>query len=412
MKFLFITSFPPFPIDRSGGGIRSRLIIDALNKIGTVSIFYLNYRSGDKNSSDEIYKLLSENSTVLEQSIQIGDRRKFITAVDKIIRGFKFIFGDRFSAAGLKIDQNARQTLEAIVSLKKYDVVFGRCSRPTAVSGILDIEGIPLIVDADDWEPSRVDVRLKIVKKQNVFVRLYLHRLKKGSDYLGRRILDRAQHVFLASETDTKKLNKNIVSTLPNLPLSDQGGEIISLPPSDPHSKTFFAVGQWSKNQNSDGMFWFLESCWPRILLKVPDARFRIAGGLTKKLSSRWSRYKNVELLGFVENLAIEYERAAVIVVPITWGGGTKIKTLEALAYGRVPIGSSHAFDGLAELPIPIQAVSISDDPEMLALNAVRLLNDYDFRLLRENDIEAYYHNNYSISKFEEILTKTVKDLS
>ena len=49
----------------------------------------------------------------------------------------------------------------------------------------------------------------------------------------------------------------------------------------------------------------------------------------------------NVEVSGFVQDLPPVYERAAFTVAPIYWGGGTKIKVLESLAYGRTCVASA-----------------------------------------------------------------------
>ncbi|WFU86117.1 glycosyltransferase family 4 protein [Rhizobium sp. CC1099] len=411
MRILFITSFPPFPIDRTGGGIRSRLLIDALKKIGSVGIFYLNYRGADHDISHELSPLFADGSLMLEQSVKIGGQGKIYAHADKALRGLGMIWGRKLAAAGLRVDIGARKAIEDLVASKKYDLVVARLSRPTAVSGLLDVDNIPLIVDADDWEPSRVTTQLNVVPWYNILVRAYLHRMHGGAEYLGQRILERADHVFLASETDTALISKIIATTLPNLPLSNDGGEIVRLSQSDAKSRILFAVGQWSKAQNSDGMSWFIENSWPLILRKVPEARLRIAGRVSDDLSKVWKRRKNLDLLGFIDDLTPEYEQAAAVVAPITWGGGTKIKVLEALAYGRVPVGTSHAFDGLADEPILNDVVVKSDDAEKLADGAVKLLCDHDFRSSQEIMTLKYYGDNYSISCFNEMVAETVKSV-
>jgi glycosyltransferase involved in cell wall biosynthesis len=55
-----------------------------------------------------------------------------------------------------------------------------------------------------------------------------------------------------------------------------------------------------------------------------------------------------VEVAGFVDNLASEYANADVVVAPVFSGGGTQIKVLEALAYGRGLVASPFALAGFS----------------------------------------------------------------
>ena len=81
-----------------------------------------------------------------------------------------------------------------------------------------------------------------------------------------------------------------------------------------------------------------------------------------------------VELPGFVEDLAPEYAAADVVVVPLRHGGGTRIKLLEAFAYG-VPVVAS---------PVAAAGLDVSDghhlvvarDPEQTAEAVAAILLD------------------------------------
>lgn len=56
----------------------------------------------------------------------------------------------------------------------------------------------------------------------------------------------------------------------------------------------------------------------------------------------------NVRVLGYVENLCTYYLSAAAVLCPIFMGAGMKVKTIEALKYGRYIIATPHALNGLS----------------------------------------------------------------
>lgn len=411
IKTLFVTAFPYFPIDRSGGGIRSRLLLDALSQAGPVGVFYLNYRGPTHDLSQLAGSPLGDdirNIKILD-SVLVGGGNGITAYADKTSRALSFIFGSGMATAGLSVSREASRGISELIERNEVDLIVGRLSRPTAVAGLLNERRIPLIVDADDWDPHRITARIHATPKYNFPLRAYLYRYRHGSDYLGARVLEGAEHVWLASETDTLMIDRPSVTTLPNLPLARTGEEIVSLPRSKAASTVVFAVGQWVKPQNSDGMKWFLRYVWPAISQRVPQAELRIGGEVPESLARNWGAQHKVRVLGFIDELRREYDEAALIVTPITWGGGTKIKVLEAFAYGRVPIGPEHAFDGLADAPQVKAIAAIENDARRLAAVAVGLLDKPEQRFWREGAAVEYYRKNYSRAAFNAHVQTTVE---
>jgi glycosyltransferase involved in cell wall biosynthesis len=58
-------------------------------------------------------------------------------------------------------------------------------------------------------------------------------------------------------------------------------------------------------------------------------------------------RQPDIRVLGFVRDLAAVYRRASLLIAPMQAGGGTRIKVLEAAAFGLASVTSPHAADGL-----------------------------------------------------------------
>jgi succinoglycan biosynthesis protein ExoO len=94
---------------------------------------------------------------------------------------------------------------------------------------------------------------------------------------------------------------------------------------------------------NVDGLNWFLDSVWPIVMARRPDAVLRVVGSVCDRVRHR----PGVELLGRVRDLDLEYSRTRMCVVPLRVGSGLKIKTAEAIAHHRPLVTTSIGAEGL-----------------------------------------------------------------
>ncbi len=91
----------------------------------------------------------------------------------------------------------------------------------------------------------------------------------------------------------------------------------------------------------------FLDYTWPLVQERYPEARLRLIG----KVCDYVHTYDDsVEKIGFVRDLTEEYTQASVVINPCGVGTGLKIKTVEALAWGKAHIGWPASADGLREI--------------------------------------------------------------
>jgi polysaccharide biosynthesis protein PslH len=106
-----------------------------------------------------------------------------------------------------------------------------------------------------------------------------------------------------------------------------------------------------------------------------PRATAWIVGNYSKdNRVARLGALPGVVLFGFVEDLSALYARAAVVVVPLASGSGTKLKVLEAFAHG-VPVVTSPV--GAAGLGVRHGVhLLVGDGPEELARHVSALLAD------------------------------------
>jgi len=98
---------------------------------------------------------------------------------------------------------------------------------------------------------------------------------------------------------------------------------------------TFVCLGNLVLPHNADGVRWFLASCMPDLARRMPGARVRIIGrGAPQDLLDLASRFPQVTVEGYVEDLDSELASAAALLAPMRFGSGIKIKIVDALARG------------------------------------------------------------------------------
>lgn len=92
---------------------------------------------------------------------------------------------------------------------------------------------------------------------------------------------------------------------------------------------------------NFDGLLWFIKN----VMIKLPYCHLTVVGKDMEKKKDILSR-ENVTIAGTVEDLSVYYYRADAVVIPILYGDGMKIKTAEAMMYGKPIFGTNEAFEG------------------------------------------------------------------
>jgi glycosyltransferase involved in cell wall biosynthesis len=155
---------------------------------------------------------------------------------------------------------------------------------------------------------------------------------------------------------------------IPETPASSAGDE----------SPTVLFVGNFIHPPNVDAALRLATSIFPSVAQEIPDARLYLVGDRPPRELER-AADSNVVVTGRVDDVVPYLERANAVVAPLRRGGGTRVKVLEALAYGKALVASSLALEGIDVTDGVHVLVADADDASAAAL--VSLLRD---RTLRE----------------------------
>lgn len=112
-----------------------------------------------------------------------------------------------------------------------------------------------------------------------------------------------------------------------------------------PNSLVFTGAMDWYPNE--DGILDFIDSTLPLVRRDIPDASLTVVGrNPTMRLRSAAAR-AGVQITGTVQDVRPFVADAAVFVVPLRVGGGTRLKILEALAMGKSVVATTIGAEGL-----------------------------------------------------------------
>ncbi len=125
---------------------------------------------------------------------------------------------------------------------------------------------------------------------------------------------------------------------------------------------------------NAAAMLYFVDEIWPLIRARAPGAMLRIVGGDPAPEVLRLAQLPNVSVRGNVADMRPYLANAAVVVVPLRVGGGTRLKIVEALAMARAVVTTSVGCEGL--MVQDGKQLFVADEPIAFAARVVELLHD------------------------------------
>jgi len=144
---------------------------------------------------------------------------------------------------------------------------------------------------------------------------------------------------------------------------------------SDPAANSLIFAGNLSWYPNAAAMLYFAEKVWPLLREAVHGVTMHVVGANPPApLQALASRDPSFKVHGFVPDVRVYLNQAAIYVCPIRDGGGTKLKVLDALAMGKALVADPIACEGIDVAEG--QTVLFAREPQEYVRQIARLLGN------------------------------------
>ncbi len=382
MRILAVTHVFPWPA-YNGARIRTANIVRALSRAGEVDLFTIL----STQEARELGESGGRGDLVEGAAARVGAATRPSSSYRIRRRLGWMVAGSLPYELGTR-DYSAVRTAFLTWAKPPYDLIWMEHAESFVAFEAL-MNG-PCVVDLDDLEDHKILARLA-ARRDDWRRRAWWSRgapvavakqwgstMQGGLDVrrwreLQRRIASTVDVVTVCSSLDRARLGVGNTAVVPNgYPATSRplGRTEVGRPP------TLLLAGALSYTPNADAAHYFVRDVLPRIRERLPDAQVRLVGRHDVRVEEL--RGEGVMLSGYVRDIGTELARADVVVVPIRFGGGTRIKILEAFAH-RIPVAStSLGCEGLEA--VGERHLLISDDPDGFAADCVRLLTDRGLR--------------------------------
>ena len=266
-----------------------------------------------------------------------------------------------------------RQKLEEVLAADTFDAIHVQHLRMSPY--LANHKELPRILDMPDAFSLYWERRMKAQKNpfKKIFETIEQKRVLKYE-----RIMHKYNMSLVCSAEDLAYLKEqhsiSNINLLPNgvdLDTFKAGGHDYS------HNHTLLFTGNMDYAPNVDAVQYFVEEVFPIIKQQHPQVKFIIAGQRPVKKVQDLAT-DDIQVTGFIKDLAAVYNQASVVVAPLRFGAGTQNKVLEAMAMGVPVVCSNIGFKGLGIESG--EGAIMQTDPKLFAQSVIQLLNSQQLR--------------------------------
>jgi polysaccharide biosynthesis protein PslH len=364
MKILWLSAGLLLPLDK-GGKLRTWHLMRHLarrHEITVLSYVDLDTAPGHLAGMSQVCRTLV---TVARQDVPKGSARFALDAAAHLVRRLPYAIGKYRSA-------EYRRRLEDLLGTGGFDLVV--CDFLTPAANVPPRLPCPAVlfthnVEAELWrrhaETARSPLRKALLTTQwRRMLRFEREAVRRFDLVLAVSDADRRTLVRLYGPLDQP------VRVVPTGVDATYFAEVTR--PVRPRHLVFTGSMDWLPNE--DGMLYFVRHVLPRIRRDEPSATLSIVGRAPTPAVVRLGAEYGIEVTGPVDDVRPHMAAAAIYVVPLRIGGGTRLKIFEAMAMGKPVVSTTVGAEGL---PLePGTHVLLADSADDFAAAVVRLFRD------------------------------------
>ena len=367
LKVLFFAQRFPYPMD-TGGKIRTGKLLEYLREVFDVTLISNVESPKDDPYLGQVGKLCSELYPVPWKEVRKYSLKFYLRVLAKTFSWYPVSVSNDYSP-------DLERTLLEVLQKRKYDLLICDFLQPSI--NCMKVTGCPTLLFQHNVEAVIPRRHYEIAKDpvSKVFWRLQWKKMERYE----RTACQRFHGIVTVSEVDKRILEtqydaKNVfaiptgVDTEYFRPGAEQAID---------NSLVFTGSMDWLPNE--DAVLFFAREILDKIKREVPDITLSVVGrNPSRRLLSELSRYPEIKVVGWVDDVRPHISQHALYVIPLRIGGGTRIKFYEAMAMGKAVVSTSVGAEGL---PLTHgRNVVLADKPDEFATAVATLLKDVQAR--------------------------------
>ena len=397
MKILWIKAGGIVPLD-SGGKIRSYHIVRELSRRHEVTLFTF-YTGASEGLHSEVCDVLKK---VICVPLNLPSSRS--------IRGVGHYIAHFFSPLPYSMAKyycaEVSSAFSHVILSNNYDLwvcdfVYPAPLIPWQVT-------VPKVFFAHNVEAQVWERYHRITR--NPFWRYVSWREYHALAKAERIYVSKADHLVTVSDLDRKFFSQYLDPSRITVIPTGVDTEYFRPRPGDEQPNRLVFTGSLDWVPNNDGACYLLKQVLPHVRSEIPETTVCIAGRNPSSDLKALGRKYGVEVTGWVEDIRSCIREAAVYVVPLRVGSGTRLKIFEAMAMGKPIVSTTIGAEGL---PVTDgENVIIKDDSRDFAAAVVRLLRDPTARTrigrAARKTVEERYTWKAAAQEFDSALRKAM----
>ena len=363
MKVLFLISQLPYPPD-TGAKARSYNLIRELS------------------SRHEIYLITFGDPR--KEKVKIRDMEKYCRQVEVVTHLDYSSFAKKYTSLFVNLFSPFPYTVKKYYSARMEERISSLIKREGF--GLIHCDSLQVSLNLLNISPPP-DKLLTEHNVESIILKRYYEKegnfLKKMYVYLQWRKLKRYEEsacqkfkgCVAVSDEDKRILEK--MSSRNDIAVVSNGVDCSYFIPSTEKIKNNGLVftGSMDWLPNEDAMLYFISEIYPRIKFDIPEVCLTIAGkNPSQTLLNLGKRDDSINVTGIVEDIRPYIAQAALCIVPLRIGSGTRLKIMEAMAMGKPIVSTSIGSEGIGVNPG--RDIILADDPVKFAQKVVELLRD------------------------------------
>ena len=404
MNILMLCNKSPYP-PSEGGPMAMNSIVNGLLKAGhKVKILAVN---------SEKYHI-KENDIPKEYREKTGIELVDVDLRIKPFEALKNLFSDESYHVKRFISANFTNKLIEILKKDKYDIIqLEMVYMAPYIQTIRENSDATIVLRAHNVEHliwDRIAKKTKFLPK-----RWYINHLVRTLKKYELNVINQVDGIAAITYRDAAFFRGETAVPVIDIPYGVNPDDF------KPHYEvkdvpTLYHIGSMNWMPNEEGIAWFLNNVWGKLIKRNPNINLYLAGRHMPKWLMKL-KAKNVNVLGEVADAKEFIRNHDIAIVPLLSGSGIRIKIIESMAMGRTVITTMIGAEGIQYSEY--ENIIIADSPAKMIEVICKIIKEpEEAQRIGRNArklIEEVYDNKKIIERlliFYDEISKTKKDIT